>query len=172
MKPLSFIIGIGALLITACQHLPNFSRSGEVRDIAITDRLSAAIVQVNAGDEIRWTNKHRTPVRITFSDYVLDKLSCRSNFSGHFYSGADTDLRPHESASLCFSKPSTIRYVVRIQPELRRREIIEPGYVEVGAFSGHPFAGNESTGESGARIDRSPTSVPHLRPNHQFGERP
>lgn len=150
MKPVSFIIGIGVLLITACQHLPNFSRSGAVRDIAITDRLSAPTVQVNAGDEIRWTNKHRMPVRVTFWDYVLDKLSCRSNFGGHFYSGADVDLQPDESASLCFSRPSTLLYVVRIQPELRNGEIIESGYVEVGAFSRHPSADNESTDESGA----------------------
>ena len=101
-------------MLAACQSLPSFSRSGEVRDIAIRERLSDAAIQVNAGDEIRWTNKMRTPVRITFSDYVyvLDKLSCRSNFGGHFYNGADTDLQPNESASLCFHKPGAIRYVV------------------------------------------------------------
>jgi len=150
MKLLSFIIGTAALLMTACQRMPSFSRSGEVRDIAITDRLPVATVQVNVGDEIRWTNKHRTPVRITFWDYVLDKLSYRSHFRGHFYSGADVDLRPHESASLCFSRPSRLPYVVRIQPELHNGEIIESGYVEVRAFSEHPSTDNESTGESGA----------------------
>lgn len=73
-----------------------------------------------------------TPVRITFSDYVLNKLSCRNNFAGHFYSGADTDLQPNESASLCFDKPGTICYVVRM--EIDDRETTEPGQVQVGAF--------------------------------------
>ncbi len=119
-------------MLAACQSSPGFSRSGEVREVAIGDRLSASAIEVNAGDEIRWTNKMMTPVRITFSDYVLDKLSCRSNFEGHFYSGADTDLQPNESASLCFHKPGTIRYVVRM--ELRSGNIAESGQVQVGAF--------------------------------------
>ncbi len=119
-------------MLAACQSLPAFSRSGEVRDVAIRDRLSASAIEVDAGDEIRWTNKMMTAVRITFSDYVLDKLSCRSNFGGHFYSGADTDLQPNESASLCFHKPGTIRYVVRM--EHRNGNIVESGQVQVGAF--------------------------------------
>ena len=121
-------------MLVARQSLPHFSRSGEVREIAIRDQLSDAAVQVNMGDEIRWTNKLITPVRITFSDYVLNKLSCRSNFEGHFYSGADTDLQPNESASLCFDKPGTIRYVVRMK--LDNRKTVESGQVQVGPFSG------------------------------------
>lgn len=132
------------LALVACQSLPHFSRSGAVVDIAIRDRLSAATIQVNAGDEIRWTNKLMTPVRITFLDYVPDKLSCRHNFNGHFYSGAEAALPPNESASLCFDKPGTIRYIVRMQSELRNGEITESGQVQIGAFSGHPFAQNGS----------------------------
>ena len=142
MKLLSVITGTVALLMTACQPLPSFSRSGEVKDIAIRDRLSVTAIQVTGGDEIRWTNQLGTPVRITFSDYVLNKLSCRSNnFSGHFYSGADAALQPNESASLCFDKPGTIRYVIRREPN--NEEIAESGQVQVGAFSGHPFTQNE-----------------------------
>lgn len=136
------------LMLAACQSLPGFSRSGEVREIEIKDRLSVAAVEVNPGDEIRWTNRHATPARITFSDYVLDKISCRNNFGGHFYSGAEAELRPNESAGLCFDKPGTIRYVVRTQPELRNGDIVESGQVQVGAFSGQPFARNESSDES------------------------
>lgn len=130
------------LTLVACQNLPHFSRSGEVREIAIRDRLSDAAIQVNAGDEIRWTNKLMTPVRITFSDYVLNELSCRSHFEGHFYSGADTDLQPNESASLCFDKPGTIRYIVRIK--LGDQKTVESGQVQVRAFSEHHDAQNES----------------------------
>ena len=129
-------------MLAACQSLPGFSRSGEVKEIAIRDRLSVTVIQVTGGDEIRWTNKLRTPVRITFTDYVLDKLSCRSNFSGHFYSGAEAALLPNESASLCFYKPGTIRYVVRM--ELCNGAIAESGQIQVGAFSAQPSVQNES----------------------------
>ena len=138
MKLLSVITGTVALLMTACQPLPSFSRSGEVRDIVIMDRLSAVTVQMNAGDEIRWTNMHRTPVRITLSDYVLDKLSCRSNFSGHFYSGAEAVLQPNESAGLCFLVPGTIRYIVRMKSP--SGEVSESGLIEIGASPGGPTA--------------------------------
>lgn len=129
-------------MLSACQSLPVFSRSGEVKDIVIRDRLSATAIQIDAGDEIRWTNKTMTPVRITFLDYVLDKLSCRSNFGGHFYSGADTDLQPNESSSLCFYKPGTIRYIVHM--ELRNGNIAESGQVQVRTLSERPFAQDES----------------------------
>ena len=144
MKEYRVVLSSLFLMLAACQSLPGFSRSGEVKDIAIRDRLSVTAVQVTGGDEIRWTNKLGTPVRITFSDYVLNKLSCRSNnFSGHFYSGADAALQPNESASLCFDKPGTIRYVIRREPN--NEEIAESGQVQVGAFSGHPFTQNESS---------------------------
>ena len=140
MKLLSVITGTVALLMAACQPLPSFSRSGEVRDIVITDRLSAVTVQMNAGDEIRWTNMHRTPVRITLSDYVLDKLSCRSNFSGHFYSGAEALLQPNESAGLCFRAPGTIRYIIRMESAWPSGEVSESGLIEIGASPGGPTA--------------------------------
>ena len=125
------------LTFAACQSLPHFSGSGEVRNIEISDRLSTAAVQVNGGDEIRWTNRLMTAVRITFVDYVLDKLSCRNNFSGHFYSGAETVLLPNESAGLCFDKLGTIRYIVRMQSNLRNGEIARCGLVQVVEASGH-----------------------------------
>lgn len=132
IKGYMILFGSIFLALAACQSLPTFSRSGEVSDIAIRNPLSVAAIQVNVGDEIRWTNKLLTPVRITFLDYVLNKVSCRSNFGGHFYSGADTALQPNESASLCFYKPGTIRYIVKM--EHRNGEITESGQVQVGAF--------------------------------------
>lgn len=75
----SFVLALGT-----CQSLPSYSRSGATKDIAISNRLSDAIIQANVGDEIRWTNTLLAPVRITFLDYVSDKLSCRRNFEGHF----------------------------------------------------------------------------------------
>lgn len=156
MKLLSVITGTVALLVTACYHLPSFSRSGEVRDIAITDRLSEVTVQVNAGDEIRWTNQHRAPVRITFSDYVLDKLSCRNNFGGHFYSGAEADLQPNESASLCFRESTYAKYVIRMASSISGEEMNVAGVIQVGATAMSRLSSQEAPNTVLPREEVSP----------------
>ncbi len=126
-------------MLVACQSLPGFSRSGEVRAITIGNQLSIAAIEAAEGDEIRWTNTLMTPVRIVVLDYVLNRLSCRSNFSGHFYSGAEVTLQPDESAGLCFRNPGTIRYVVRRPSDLRNNgETAELGHIHIQTLSEHP----------------------------------
>jgi hypothetical protein len=105
-----------------------------VRTIEIGNQLSTAVIDVMAGDEIRWTNRRMTPVRITFLDYVLNKLSCRNNFRGHFSSGAEAVLLPNASASLCFHTPGMISYVVRMPSEFLDEDIAESGTIQVRAF--------------------------------------
>lgn len=121
------------LVLAACQDMPTFTHSGDVKTITIEDRLSDAAVQVHAGDQIRWTNMSIASVRITFLDYVLNKVSCRHNFSGHFYSGAEASLQPNQSASMCFREPGTIRYVVRMQSTLPGGVIDQSGQVHIEA---------------------------------------
>ncbi len=162
MKLLSFITGLVTLLMTACQPLPSFSRSGEVTDIVISDQLSPLAVQVNAGDELRWTNKHGTPVRITMLDYVLDTLSCRSNFSGHFYSGAEAVLQPNESAGLCFRAPGTIRYIVRRESARAGGQFSESGVIEIGASPGGSHWLDEAPPKRGWLAPRSGSWNPVL----------
>jgi len=122
------------LTLAACQSWPASSRSGGVRTIEIGNQLSTVFIHVTAGDEIRWTNWRTTPVRITLLDYVLNKLSCRSNFHGHFYSGAETVLLPSASAGLCFRTPGMISYVVRMPSEFLDEDIAESGKIQVRTF--------------------------------------
>lgn len=69
-------------------------------------------LQVSGGDEIRWTNTLMTPVRITFLEleYVLDKLSCRNNVGGHFYSGAETPSYRTKAPACVLTNPG--RFVI------------------------------------------------------------
>jgi hypothetical protein len=127
-----------------CHSLPAFSRSGDVREVVIGDRLSASAIRANIGDEIRWTNARETPVRITLVDYVLDRLACRRNFSGHFHSGAEADLQPNERAALCFQSPGTIRYIVRGMSALHNGEIADSGEIQIGESVENPIVPNES----------------------------
>src|SRR5690348_11670879 len=87
MKGYGTVLASFVFTFSACQGLPHFSPSGAVRGVTIGDRLSSAAIQVKDGDEIRWTNRLKTPVRIILGDgdYVSDTPSCRNNFSGHFY---------------------------------------------------------------------------------------
>jgi hypothetical protein len=148
-----FMVSALLLMLTACQSLPGFSRTGTVIEIPINEPLSSAAVGAHAGDEIRWTNKSTTPVRITFTDYVLDKLSCRHNFSGHFYSGAETVLQPDESAGLCFRKPATLRYTVRMDSASPNGDIVESGHLQIRAshMDGSPGHSTEGDDASGVR---------------------
>lgn len=122
------------LTLVACHNLPESTRHGDIKEIVIGERFITGPFEVTAGDEMRWTNRQLAPVRITLLDYVLNTLSCRRNFSGHYYSGAESSLLPNESASLCFSKPGTVRYAVHAQGLIRTGEsnvsqlYIEPFY--------------------------------------------
>src|SRR5580765_6441861 len=77
-------IGLLALVVMGgCESTPTVTRTGDVKDIVIGDKLFAAQVSVNPGDEVRWVNKQTAPVRIVFLNPVSDKqLSCKNNFGG------------------------------------------------------------------------------------------
>jgi len=133
------------LTIVACQTLPTMTRSGDVKDIFIEDKQSTATyVQVGVGDEIRWTNKRTASVRITFLDRISDQLLCRNNFEGYFTGGADTTLKPGQSASLCFGDHATIPYIVRIYSIVTSEEVSRSGQVHIEAALEHPSAKNKS----------------------------
>ena len=91
-----------------------------MRGVTIGGRLSSAAIQVKDGDEIRWTNRLKTPVRIILGDYVSESYPTATTL-------ADTLVErkppsPNESAGLYFDKPGTIRYIVLMQSDLRNRE--------------------------------------------------
>lgn len=104
------------LALSSCQNLPISTRSGDVLDVSISDRLTTSTIEVNVGDEIRWTNSTVEPVHIVFYDRILEHLSCRRNFDGYYTGGAEAILRPNQSASLCFRDPGTIQYALEGPP--------------------------------------------------------
>ena len=51
-------IGLLALVFMGgCESTPTVTRTGDVKDIVIGDRLSAAEVSLNPGDEVRWNSQ-------------------------------------------------------------------------------------------------------------------
>ncbi len=105
------------LLAVGCSSVPSVTRTGNVQDVTIRDRLSPAEIAVRTGDEVRWINRRQGPVTIIFLDQVADKVSCRQGFGsmmGMRNSNSAT-LDPNESASICFSKPGPVNYTVRME---------------------------------------------------------
>lgn len=140
---------IGCMLaFESCQHLPESTRGGYTREVFIHERSPADVLQVNANDEVRWTNRQGVPVRITVLDYVLNNLSCRRNFSGHYYSGAEATLRQNESASLCFRKAGIVRYTITGHGILWNGR---PNLVQVKGVTRHAFEQREGKASEDTR---------------------
>ena len=137
-------LGIALLTLVfmgGCESTPTVTRTGDVKDIIIGDKLSAAEVSVNPGDEVRWINKRTAPVRIVFLDPVLkDKLSCKNNLGGWMARGDTVKLGTNEMASACFRDPGYFRYIVRMESTLTTGEINVPGVIQVGGKMGDAAA--------------------------------
>src|SRR5574338_689401 len=88
-----------------CNSLPETTRTAMVHDVKVEEKLSAEMVRVNPGDEVRWINARKLPVRVEVPNVKSDDLSCQrgfSNWMGFFDETAR--LKPNETASLCFKK--------------------------------------------------------------------
>jgi hypothetical protein len=129
-------LGIGLLALVVmggCESTPSATRTGGVRDIVIGDKLFAAQVSVNPGDEVRWVNTRRVPVRIVFLNPVSDKqLSCKNNFGGVLTPSGTANLATNQTASACFQNPGSYPYIVRMEGTLTTGEILVPGIIQVG----------------------------------------
>jgi plastocyanin len=129
-------LGIGLLALVVmggCESTPTATRTGGVRDIVIGDKLFAAQVSVNPGDEVRWVNTRRVPVRIVFLNPVSDKqLSCKNNFGGVLTPSGTANLATNQTASACFQNPGSYPYIVRMEGTLTTGEILVPGIIQVG----------------------------------------
>jgi len=129
-------LGIALLTLVfmgGCESTPTVTRTGDVKDIIIGDKLSAAEVSVNPGDEVRWVNTRRVPVRIVFLNPVSDKqLSCKNNFGGVLTPSGTANLATNQTASACFQNPGSYPYIVRMEGTLTTGEILVPGIIQVG----------------------------------------
>jgi hypothetical protein len=148
MNPIRYL-GVALLLVLGCQGTPTVTRSGDVKDIIIGDRLASGDIAVSPGDEVRWINKRTGPVRIVFLDSVSDKqLSCKHNIGGLMTSSDTAKLATNETASACFRDPGYYRYTIRMESALTTGEINVPGVIKVGGQSGQA-AGQTSDQNSG-----------------------
>ena len=120
-----------ALAVSAACSMPAVTRTGQVQNVLIRETLEPAEVTAKTGDEIRWVNRRRADARVVFIDPIEDRVNCRRGVGGLFGSENSVKLDPDESASLCFAKPGSIRYVVRAETDTPTGEANLPGTVRV-----------------------------------------
>ena len=94
--------------------VPETSRTAKVHDVRIglTD-VSPVDLRVGVGDELRFINGRADPVRIILIE-AGKSIACKRGFTGSLDQQAD--INPGESASFCFEKAGTARYMVRSKP--------------------------------------------------------
>jgi plastocyanin len=94
-------------------------------------------VAVHRGDEVRWVNKRRAPVRVVLIDPELDKrVSCSNHFGGFMKPRDTAELMTNQSASICFNEEGLFKYVVRMDSTRETGEINVPGTIKVGEQGG------------------------------------
>lgn len=157
----SLVVLTLVVLTIGCQSMPSMTRTGEVKDIIIGEKLSSGELAVNPGDEVRWVNKRTAPVRVVFLDPVTDKqLSCKENFGGWMTRSNTAKLDTNETASACFRDPGYVRYTVRMKSATPSGEINVSGVVKVGGpSSSRASTGEMTTGETTSRTTTTTTTI-------------
>jgi plastocyanin len=99
---------------SASMAIPETSRTARVQDVhvGLTD-VAPTETSVDVGDELRFINDRADPVRIILID-AGKSIACKRGFTGAVDQQAD--INPGESASFCFEKPGTAKYMVRSKP--------------------------------------------------------
>jgi plastocyanin len=150
------------VLMLGCQSMQSVTRTGEVKDIIIGDKLSSGELAVSPGDEVRWVNKRTSPVRVLFLDPIADKqLPCKDNFGGWMTPSDTAKLDTNETASACFRDPGYVRYTVRMQSGTPTGETNVAGVVRVGGLSGQAtgMSGQAGSGETNSTTTTTTTTI-------------
>ena len=115
------LVTVWALVVLAvgCSSLPNVTRTGIVKDVVIGDQVEPTEVMAKVGDEIRYINKRTGEVKVVFLNEVGDRYSCNNGFGGMFgmMSNREASLSANEAASVCFNKPGSYQYNVRMEAD-------------------------------------------------------
>jgi plastocyanin len=124
------VLGVGTY---GCTSLPDTSRTASVHEVKLQEKISPEMIQVQPGDEVRWTNLRKLPAQLDVPNLTSDDLSCQRGFTNWMGSLRETAyLKPNETASLCFKKPAVMNYNIRAETSLGGGNQVLPGSVNVG----------------------------------------
>ena len=159
--PGQFIIRAGPaaapLAASGLTAVPETSRTAKVQDVhvGLTD-VAPAEASVMVGDELRFINDRADPVRIILID-AGKSIACRRGFTGAVDQQAD--INPGESASFCFEKAGTAKYMVRSKPHgMVGGEKVISAEVQIREGSAEPVKtkDNMKPSPSGTELSQTP----------------
>ena len=146
------LLAVTALTVSGCQGygksaVPETSRTANVHTVKVDlTEISPAEVTAGVGDEILFVNDRTHPLRIILIEGGK-RVACQRGFSGAI--DQEAEIAAGRSASFCFDRPGTVKYMARSKGNVEGAEIVLPGQIHV-----------ERTGESApvqARDRRVPT---------------
>jgi plastocyanin len=111
-----------ASLVLGCQH---DTRTGNVHNVKIDlNEVSPAELTVGVGDEILFFNGRTQPVRVILIEGGRS-IACQRGFAGRV--DQEALINPEGTASFCFEKAGTFKYMVRAQGVFEGAESVLPG---------------------------------------------
>ena len=123
-------------VLVACEHTP-LDHSGTVRSFQILDTMQPTVLYAQVGDEIRWENLSNKVVHLRFLGTPnWEAATCQTGFRGMGLWQDSATMKPKEHVSLCFSKPSTLRFNVWMDWENSQSKISPTLTVHVEARGG------------------------------------
>lgn len=124
---LYYVAGLMALTsIAGCAH-KQLDQFNNIQTVQIKDTVEPAILHAQVGDEIRWENRSNNVVHVALlGTPKWDSVTCEKGFSWMGMMQDSATIKPNESVSLCFSKPSTIRFNVWMDWKNTRTKNISP----------------------------------------------
>ena len=125
---------IWPILLAGCASAPPGTSLLRTHYIHIQDAVSPQRLEVHIGDEVRWPNLRRAPVRVSLLSQLSGSgVSCRTGFS-RFGSLDDTaTIPPNSYASLCFARTGSIQYTVWLNLEDPLRSMTPTAKIVVSA---------------------------------------
>ena len=150
-----------ALAVSACQYgksaIPETSRTANVHTIKVDlTEVSPSDVTVGVGDEVMFINDRTQPVRIILIEGGK-RVACQRGFSGNI--DQEAEIAAGKSASFCFDRPGTVKYMARSKGNVEGGEIVLPAQIQVqGRASAAPVQAKDrrvptpSEGEAGLTL--------------------
>ena len=104
---------IVAGLLAGCSHVPSDAPPLHTHEIHNQDVVSPLRVAVQAGDEVRWKNMRRQPVKIGLLSHLSGSgLSCNTGFTRFGMLDDTATVPPDGTVGLCFIRAGTIQYTM------------------------------------------------------------
>ena len=137
-----------ASLVWGCQHgittvVPQTSRTGNVHNVKVgLNEGSLTEMTVGVGDEILFFNDRTQPVHVILIDGGRS-IACQRGFAGLV--DQEALINPGGTASFCFERAGTFKYMVRSRGVIEGAESVQPGQFIVRAGATTPLAASGLT---------------------------